>query len=129
MALFSEKYDPQVRVLSMGDFSTELCGGTHVQRLGDIGLFKITAEGGIAAGVRRIEAVTGDGALDYVNNLQQQLHEVAHLIKGERDSVTDKVQQLVDKGRRLEKELEQLKASWPVSNQRPRRSSDRYRWH
>ncbi|MEE4377191.1 MAG: alanine--tRNA ligase [Candidatus Competibacteraceae bacterium] len=110
LALFGEKYDPEVRVLSMGAFSTELCGGTHVQRLGDIGLFKITAEGGVAAGVRRIEAVTGDGALDYVNNLQHQLHGVAQLIKGERDSVTDKVQQLVEKGRRLEKELEQLKA-------------------
>jgi len=110
LALFGEKYDPEVRVLSMGAFSTELCGGTHAQRLGDIGLFKITAEGGVAAGVRRIEAVTGDGALDYVNNLQHQLHEVAQLIKGERDSVTDKVQQLVEKGRRLEKELEQLKA-------------------
>jgi alanyl-tRNA synthetase len=110
MALFGEKYDAQVRVLRMGDFSTELCGGTHVSRLGDIGLFKIVAESGVAAGVRRIEAVTGERALDYVKELQTRLRQVAQLVKGDRSNVDEKVQQLVDRSRRLEKEIEQLKA-------------------
>ncbi|MFO1423468.1 MAG: alanine--tRNA ligase [Candidatus Competibacteraceae bacterium] len=109
MALFGEKYGDKVRVLRMGDFSTELCGGTHVQRVGDIGLFKIVSEGGVAAGVRRIEAVTGDRALDYVASFQDRARQVAQLVKGDRDNFPDKVRQLVERGRQLEKEIEQLK--------------------
>ncbi len=110
MALFGEKYDEQVRVLRMGEFSVELCGGTHVSRLGDIGLFKIVAEGGVASGTRRIEAVTGERALDYLDALERRLAQVARLVKGDQDSLEDKVRGLVERGRRLEKELEQLKA-------------------
>jgi alanyl-tRNA synthetase len=111
MALFGEKYGDQVRVLSMGgDFSVELCGGTHVSRTGDIGLFKITSEGGVAAGVRRIEAVTGAAALAYLNGAEEQLKEAASLVKGSRDNVLDKLSALIERNRQLEKELEQLKA-------------------
>ena len=111
MALFGEKYGDQVRVLSMGgDFSVELCGGTHVSRTGDIGLFKITSEGGVAAGVRRIEAVTGAAALAWLNGAEEQLKEVASLVKGSRDNVLDKLSALIERNRQLEKELEQLKA-------------------
>ncbi len=109
MALFGEKYGDRVRVLSIGEFSTELCGGTHVRRAGDIGLFKITAESGVAAGVRRIEAVTGHGALDWVKANEASLARIAELVKGGRDNVDEKVRQLLDKARKLEKELEQLK--------------------
>lgn len=111
MALFGEKYGEQVRVLTMGGgFSVELCGGTHVERTGDIGLFKITSEGGIAAGVRRLEAVTGQGALDYVAEAEDQLRQVAQLVKGSRDNLLDKVSGLVERNRQLEKDVEQLKA-------------------
>ena len=111
MALFGEKYGDQVRVLSMGgDFSVELCGGTHVKRTGDIGLFKITSEGGVAAGVRRIEAVTGEGALAFVHKLEQQAQTVASMLKGDVFSIAEKVQQAMDSRKALEKELEQLKA-------------------
>ena len=111
MALFGEKYGDQVRVLSMGgDFSVELCGGTHVSRTGDIGLFKIVSEGGVAAGVRRIEAVTGAAALAYLNGAEEQLKEAASLVKGNRDNVLDKLSALIERNRQLEKELEQLKA-------------------
>ncbi len=109
MALFGEKYDDEVRVLSIGDFSTELCGGTHVRRAGDIGLFRIVSEGGIASGVRRIEAMTGAGAYDFVVQTDHKLHEIAALLKGSRDDVEDKVRQLVERSRRLEKEVAQLK--------------------
>ncbi len=109
MALFGEKYGETVRVLKMGDFSTELCGGTHVRRAGDIGLFKILYETGIAAGVRRIEAVTGKGALDFVEQNETRLSRVAQLVKASRDDVEDKVDQMVQKLRKLEKENEQLK--------------------
>jgi alanyl-tRNA synthetase len=109
MALFGEKYEDQVRVLRVGDFSTELCGGTHVKRAGDIGLFKIVSEGGVAAGVRRIEAVTGQAAYDYVVATDQKLRDVAGLVRGSRDDVEDKVRQLLDRARRLEKEIGQLK--------------------
>ncbi|MCW8944789.1 MAG: alanine--tRNA ligase [Sedimenticola sp.] len=109
MALFGEKYGDNVRVLRMGDFSTELCGGTHVKAVGDIGLFKITAETGIASGVRRIEAVTGAAAIQWVEEDENRLQRVADLVKSGRDDVAEKVSQLVDKSRRLEKELEQLK--------------------
>lgn len=111
MALFGEKYGDQVRVLSMGgDFSVELCGGTHVSRTGDIGLFKITSEGGVASGVRRIEAVTGAAALAYLNGAEEQLKEAAVLVKGSRDNVLDKLVALLERNRQLEKEVDQLKA-------------------
>jgi len=109
MALFGEKYDSEVRVLRIGDFSTELCGGTHVGRAGDIGLFKIVSEGGVAAGVRRIEAVTGEAAFDYVMQTEHRLRDVAGLVRGSRDDVEDKVRQLIERSRKLEKEVAQLK--------------------
>lgn len=108
-ALFGEKYGEMVRVLSMGDFSIELCGGTHVKRTGDIGLLKIISETSIAAGVRRIEAVAGQRALDWLNEAQVQLARVMQLVKGGRENVDDKVRQLLERNRKLEKELEQLK--------------------
>ncbi len=110
MALFGEKYDDHVRVLSMGDFSTELCGGTHASRTGDIGLFRIVAESGTAAGVRRIEAVTGEGALANVHAQNEQLHEIAQLLKGDSQNLNDKVRSVLERTRQLEKELQQLKA-------------------
>jgi alanyl-tRNA synthetase len=110
IALFGEKYGDRVRVLDFGEFSTELCGGTHVGRTGDIGLFKIVGEGGVAAGVRRIEAVTGQGALDFVADTERRLRDVAALVRASRDDATDKVQALVDRARKLEKEVDALKA-------------------
>jgi alanyl-tRNA synthetase len=109
MALFGEKYGDEVRVLSMGDFSTELCGGTHVSRAGDIGLFKIVSESGIAAGVRRIEAVSGRGALEWVNANEALLRDVAALVKAGREDVAGKVTQLVDRARSLEREVQSLR--------------------
>jgi len=110
MALFGEKYGEHVRVLKMGDYSTELCGGTHVSRTGDIGLFKITSEGGVSSGVRRIEAVTGQGALDYVAHEEAQLSEAATLLGGNAGDVVDKIRQLGERQKKLERELEALKA-------------------
>jgi alanyl-tRNA synthetase len=110
MALFGEKYGDEVRVLSIGDFSVELCGGTHVRRAGDIGLFKIVSEGGVAAGVRRIEAVTGQAALEYIDGQEQNLADIAGMVKGSPDEVASKIRQLLERNRKLEKELEQLKA-------------------
>jgi alanyl-tRNA synthetase len=109
MALFGEKYDEKVRVVTMGDFSIELCGGTHVGRTGDIGLFKITSEAGIAAGVRRIEAVTGAAAMAYVAEQQAMLDEAAGLLKSDSASVVAKLKAQLDKTKQLEKELSQLK--------------------
>ncbi len=110
MALFDEKYDDKVRVLKMGDFSIELCGGTHVNQLGEIGLFKIIHETGIASGVRRIEAVTGEEALLWVEQQQQQLEQMAGLLKTETKSVIDKLQQLIEDKKQTDKNLQQLKA-------------------
>ena len=110
MSLFGEKYDEQVRVLNIGgDFSVELCGGTHVGRAGDIGLFKIITETGIAAGIRRVEAVTGLGALDLVEAEEAQLADLARLLKSGRDKLGMKLEQVLENARRLEKELEQVK--------------------
>ncbi len=110
MALFGEKYGERVRVLRMGGFSTELCGGTHVRHSGDIGLLKILSEGGISAGVRRIEAVTGQGALDHVAAEERRLREAASLLGGNASDVLDKLRQLLDRQKKLEKELESLKS-------------------
>ncbi|MDC3214127.1 alanine--tRNA ligase [Pseudoalteromonas distincta] len=108
MALFGEKYDDEVRVVTIGDYSIELCGGTHVERAGDIGLFKIVSESGIAAGVRRIEAVTGADAVAYVSEQEQQLHDVAALVKGDSASVLEKVTALLERSKGLEKQIAQL---------------------
>ncbi|MEQ5837118.1 alanine--tRNA ligase [Marinobacter sp. NFXS9] len=112
MALFGEKYGDEVRVLTMGRdrYSVELCGGTHVSRTGDIGAFRITSESGISSGVRRIEAVTGKGALAWMDDTESRLRQVAGLVRGTRDSVIEKVEATLDRNRQLEKELEQLKA-------------------
>ena len=109
MALFGEKYADQVRVLTMGDFSIELCGGIHAKRTGDIGLFKIISETAVAAGVRRIEAVTGENAIDWMLNQQHILEQCAELLKSDVNVLTDKIQQLQDKAKKAEKELQGLK--------------------
>jgi alanyl-tRNA synthetase len=110
MSLFGEKYDSDVRVLSIGDFSMELCGGTHVERAGDIGLFKITGESGVAAGVRRLEALTGRGAYEWVVHTDQVLRDIAAMLRGSREDVDEKVRELVERSRKLEKEVQQLKS-------------------
>ncbi|MCC5860643.1 MAG: alanine--tRNA ligase [Gammaproteobacteria bacterium] len=110
LAFFGDKYGDRVRVLRVGEFSTELCGGTHVERAGDIGLFKIVAEGGVAAGVRRIEAVTGDGALAWVRANEEALGRVAGLVRASREDAEEKVRQALERTRQLEKELEKLRA-------------------
>ena len=109
MALFGEKYGDEVRVLSMGDFSTELCGGTHVSRTGDIGFFKIVSESGVAAGIRRVEAVTADGALAYTHEMEARLNEAARALKAPASEVTTKITQILDNVKALEKELARLK--------------------
>jgi alanyl-tRNA synthetase len=110
MSLFGEKYDSDVRVLSIGDFSMELCGGTHVERAGDIGLFKITAESGVAAGIRRVEALTGRGAYEWVVHTDRVLRDIAAMLRGSREDVDEKVRELVERSRRLEKEVQQLRS-------------------
>ncbi len=110
MALFGEKYGDEVRVLSIGDFSIELCGGTHVRRTGDIGLFKIVTESGIAAGVRRVEALAGRPALVWCETGEARLEAVCKLVRGERDNVVERVEQLIERSRVLERELERMKA-------------------
>jgi alanyl-tRNA synthetase len=109
MALFGEKYEQQVRVLRIGDFSTELCGGTHVGRAGDIGLFKITSESGVASGVRRIEALTGEKAIDFMEDHERLIREVAGQLRGSPDEVPDKVRDVLDRVRQLEREIRTLK--------------------
>jgi alanyl-tRNA synthetase len=105
VALFGEKYGDEVRVLKFGDFSVELCGGTHVSRTGDIGIFKITSEGGVASGVRRIEAITGKGAVEWVDEQQKTLQKIAGLLKSQPDQIGNKVEQLLKRNKQLEKEL------------------------
>ncbi|SER20855.1 alanyl-tRNA synthetase [Solimonas aquatica] len=109
MALFGEKYGDEVRVLSMGEFSTELCGGTHVTRTGDIGLFKIVSEGGVAAGIRRVEGITGENALAYLRATENKLKSAAELLRGNADDVNAKIEQLLERGKQLEKEVAALK--------------------
>jgi alanyl-tRNA synthetase len=108
-AFFSEKYGDRVRVVFMSDYSIELCGGTHVRTTGQLGLFRFTGQGGVAAGVRRIEAVTGEAAIDYMVETDHALRGIAGALKATRDDVEDKVRQLVERSRRLEKEVAQLK--------------------
>ncbi len=110
MALFGEKYDEHVRVLRMGDFSTELCGGIHAKAVGDIGLFKIVSESGIASGVRRIDAVVAERAIDLIEADEERLRRIADLVKSNREELDTKVEQLVERNRKLEKELEQIKS-------------------
>jgi alanyl-tRNA synthetase len=119
LALFSEKYGDMVRVLRMGEFSIEICGGTHVHRVGEIGLFKIISEVGVAAGVRRIEAVAGARALDYIASLQNRERQVARLVKGGSNNLLDKISQLVNRVKNLESEVEQLKCRLKASNRDP----------
>ena len=109
MALFGEKYDSNVRVLRIGDFSRELCGGTHVERAGDIGFFKIVSEGGVASGVRRIEALTGEAALAYVEENDEILKDVSGLLRGSREDLRDKVRDQVERSRAMEREIRALK--------------------
>jgi len=115
IALFGERYDDPVRVLAIGEYSTELCGGTHVRRSGDVGLFKIVSESGVAAGVRRIEALTGTGALERVRETEARLARVASLLKADRDAVDEKLEQVLARARDLEKEAERLKAKIAAS--------------
>ncbi|MGZ0020061.1 alanine--tRNA ligase [Nitrosomonas sp. wSCUT-2] len=115
MALFGEKYTDVVRVIGMGEFSTELCGGTHVPQVGQIGLFKIVAESGVAAGIRRVEAVTGKGAIDYVQQREAQLLEIAHTLKANPQEITQKIAQIIDNVRQTEKELARLKTKMASS--------------
>lgn len=110
MALFGEKYEEKVRVLSMGGFSTELCGGTHASRTGDIGVFRISSESGTAAGIRRIEAITGQTALNSIHQQADLLQDIAHLVKADISSLNEKVKTALDRAKQLEKELQQLKS-------------------
>src|SRR2546421_395664 len=109
IALFGEKYDKDVRVLRLGEFSMELCGGTHVQRAGDIGLFKIVSEGGVASGVRRIEALTGEAALEYVDQNEALLRDLTALVRGTREELPDKVREQLERARQMEREVRALK--------------------
>ena len=116
MALFGEKYGDSVRVLRIGEFSTELCGGTHVSRAGDIGVFKIISETGTASGVRRIEAVSGEAAVERIEQTESILENIAERLKGDRNKLTERVDAMLDKNRQLEKELEQIKSKMATSS-------------
>jgi alanyl-tRNA synthetase len=109
LAFFGDKYGDRVRVVRIGDFSTELCGGTHVHRSGEIGLFKLHFEGGVAAGVRRVEALTGEGALDLIRAYEQRLHEIANLLRAGGDEAADRVRKLLERQKELEKEIDKLR--------------------
>ncbi|HVT35676.1 MAG TPA: alanine--tRNA ligase [Nevskiaceae bacterium] len=115
MALFGEKYGDTVRVLQMGEHSTELCGGTHVSRTGDIGLFKIVMEGGVAAGIRRVEGITGENALKYLRDSEKKIADAAALVRGSRNDLAEKIQQLIERGKQVEKELAALKGKMASS--------------
>jgi alanyl-tRNA synthetase len=112
LAFFGDKYGDRVRVVKIGDFSTELCGGTHVRRSGEIGIFKLHFEGGVAAGVRRVEAFTGEGALDLIRNYEQRLREIGELVRTSADDAVDKVKKLLERQRELEKEIEKLRGEF-----------------
>ncbi len=115
IALFGEKYDDPVRVLSIGDYSIELCGGTHVSRAGDVGLFKLVSETGIAAGIRRVEALAGEAALDWLERTDERLGRLARLTNTERDAIVERVEQVIARGRELEKELARANARLAAS--------------
>jgi alanyl-tRNA synthetase len=112
LAFFGDKYGDRVRVVKIGDFSTELCGGTHVGASGEIGLFKLQSEGGVAAGVRRVEAVTGEGALDLINHYERRLKEIGDLVRGSADDAVDKVKKLLERQKELEKEIDKLRGQY-----------------
>jgi alanyl-tRNA synthetase len=112
LAFFGDKYNDRVRVVKIGDFSTELCGGTHIRASGEIGLFKLHFEGGVAAGVRRVEAFTGEGALDLIHNYELHLKEIGDLVRGSADDAVDKVKRLLDRQKELEKEIEKLRGQF-----------------
>ena len=112
LAFFGDKYGDRVRVVKIGDFSTELCGGTHIHRSGEIGIFKLPFESGVAAGVRRVEAFTGEGALDLIRNYEQKLKEIGELVRANADDAVDKVRKLIERQRELEKEIEKLRGQF-----------------
>ncbi|HEX2261467.1 MAG TPA: alanine--tRNA ligase, partial [Candidatus Binatia bacterium] len=112
LAFFGDKYGDRVRVVKIGDFSTELCGGTHIQRSGEIGIFKLPFEGGVAAGVRRVEAFTGEGALDLIRSYEQKLKEIANLVRGSADDTVEKVKKLLDRQKELEREIQKLRGQF-----------------
>jgi alanyl-tRNA synthetase len=112
LAFFGDKYGDRVRVVKIGDFSTELCGGTHIRASGEIGLFKLHFEGGVAAGVRRVEAYTGEGALELIYNYEQRLKEIGELVRGSADDAVDKVKRLLDRQKELEREIEKLRGQF-----------------
>jgi alanyl-tRNA synthetase len=112
LAFFGDKYGDRVRVVKIGDFSTELCGGTHIRASGEIGLFKLHFEGGVAAGVRRVEAYTGEGALDLIHGYEQRLKEIGELVRGGADDTVDKVKRLLDRQKELEREIEKLRGQF-----------------
>jgi alanyl-tRNA synthetase len=112
LAFFGDKYGDRVRIVKIGDFSTELCGGTHVRHSGEIGIFKLHFEGGVAAGVRRVEALTGDGALDLIRTYEQRLKEIGELVRTSAEDAVDKVKKLLDRQRELEREIEKLRGEF-----------------
>jgi alanyl-tRNA synthetase len=112
LAFFGDKYGDRVRVVKIGDFSTELCGGTHVRASGEIGIFKLHSEGGVAAGVRRVEAFTGQGALDLIHNYEHQLRQIGNLVRGSADDAVEKVQKLLERQKELEREIEKLRGEF-----------------